>query len=108
MQGRAVNNSIFGRAGMASILILVPLLVGCKQEAEAPPAAPRQVRTTVITERGGATAVNLTGRVEAEDEVPLAFRIGGRVLENGSKLGQRLQQAAAHFDALDTALGCCG
>jgi membrane fusion protein, multidrug efflux system len=80
-----------GWAGMASVLMLLPLLAACKQEADAPAAAPRQVRTTVIAERDGATTVTLTGRIEAEDEVPLAFRIGGRLLENNGKLGERMQ-----------------
>ena len=35
--------------------------------------------------------VTLTGRIEAEDEVALAFRISGRVLENDLKLGDRVQ-----------------
>ena len=78
--------------GVVSVIALLPVLSACKQEAEAPPAAPRQVRTAVITERDGATAVNLTGRIEAEDEVPLAFRIGGRLLENNGKLGERMQR----------------
>jgi len=80
-----------GVRGIAALVMVLPLLAACKQEAEAPPAPPRQVRTTVIAEIEGATTVNLTGRIEAEDEVPLAFRIGGRLLENGGKLGERLQ-----------------
>lgn len=74
------------------LVACLPLLAACKQEAEAPPAAPRQVRTQLIAEVGASSTVNLTGRIEAEDEVPLAFRIGGRLLENDSKLGQRLQK----------------
>ncbi len=80
------------RMSAAALLLLLPLLAACNQEAEAPPASPRQVRTTVITERDGATSLNLTGRIEAEDEVPLAFRIGGRLLENNGKLGERMQR----------------
>lgn len=77
---------------LIAIALIVPLLAACKQEAAAPPAAPRQVRTTVIVEEAGATALTLTGRIEAEDEVPLAFRIGGRLLENSAKLAERLQR----------------
>lgn len=87
-----MRRNIFDRAGVIAIIAVLPLLAACKQEAEAPPASPRQVRTTVITERDGATSVNLTGRIEAEDEVPLAFRIGGRLLENNGKLGERMQR----------------
>lgn len=84
--------NIRGRAGLVAILALLPLLAACKQEAEAPPAAPRQVRTITVAERDGATVLSLTGRIEAEDEVPLAFRIGGRLLANNGKLGERLQK----------------
>jgi RND family efflux transporter MFP subunit len=35
--------------------------------------------------------ITLTGRIEAEDEVALAFRISGRLLENDSRLGDRLE-----------------
>ena len=35
--------------------------------------------------------VTLTGRIEAEDEVALAFRISGRLLENDRMLGDRLE-----------------
>lgn len=72
------------------MILLLPLLAACEEAAEAPPAAPRQVRTTTIIERDGASTISLTGRIEAEDEVPLAFRIGGRVLENAAKMGGRL------------------
>ena len=87
-----MRHKLFGRAGVVTILALLPLLAACKQEAEAPPAAPRQVRTTIIAPRDGATTTSLTGRIEAEDEVPLAFRIGGRLLENNGKLGERMQK----------------
>jgi len=74
-----------------AMALILPLLAACKQEAEAPAAPPRQVRTVVIAEADAATTLTLTGRIEAEDEVPLAFRIGGRLLENNAKLGERMQ-----------------
>ena len=49
------------------------------------------MRSIVIEKRQAAENLTLTGRIEAEDEVPLAFRIGGRVLENNGKLGVRVQ-----------------
>ena len=76
-----------GRSVVIAVLALMPLLAACEQEAEAPPLAARQVRTVVIEARDASTSVNLTGRIEAEDEVPLAFRISGRLLENNGKLG---------------------
>lgn len=72
------------------MLLLTPLLVACEQEADAPPSAPRQVRSIEIEKRQSAATLSLTGRIEAEDEVPLSFRIGGRVLENNATLGARV------------------
>lgn len=70
---------------------VIPLLAACEEEAPVAPPAVRQVRTLVIEKRDVAATVNLTGRIEAEDEVPLAFRISGRLLENNGKLGARVQ-----------------
>jgi RND family efflux transporter MFP subunit len=72
------------------VLALTPVLAACEQEVAAPPQEPRQVRSVVIEERKAGETLTLTGRIEAEDEVPLAFRIGGRVLENNGKLGARV------------------
>jgi len=87
-----MRKGISGRAGVAAMVMLLPFLAACEQEAEAPPAALRPVRTIVVEERAGSVALTLTGRIEAEDEVPLAFRIGGRVLENHATLGERMQR----------------
>jgi membrane fusion protein, multidrug efflux system len=73
------------------LLALASVLAACEQQAEVPQTAARQVRSIVIEERQGGQTVALTGRIEAEDEVPLAFRISGRVLENNGKLGVRVQ-----------------
>jgi RND family efflux transporter MFP subunit len=76
--------------GVIAAASLVLLLAACEQQAETPPAEPRQVRSVVIEKREAGSAVTLTGRIEAEDEVPLAFRISGRVLENNGVLGARV------------------
>jgi RND family efflux transporter MFP subunit len=75
----------------ALTLVLLGMLAGCQQEAESPPPEPRQVRTQTVELKDSSTLVSLTGRIEAEDEVPLAFRISGRVLENTAKVGQRVE-----------------
>jgi membrane fusion protein, multidrug efflux system len=76
--------------GLIALLLLSPVLAACEQEAVVPEAAPRQVRSIEIEKRQVAEKLTLTGRIEAEDEIPLAFRIGGRVLENNGKLGARV------------------
>ncbi len=75
----------------AVLLALSATLLGCKQEAAAPEVAPRMVRTETVAKRDASAAITLTGRIEAEDEVPLAFRIGGRLLENKAVAGQRVE-----------------
>ena len=67
-------------------------LAGCNREAVTP-AAPtaRIVRTATIEKRETSTPLTFTGRIEAEDEVSVAFRISGRLLENATKVGDRVK-----------------
>jgi membrane fusion protein, multidrug efflux system len=67
------------------------LLAACQREPEAkgPPARP--VRITTIERSTTGAQLSFTGRIEAEDEVSLAFRISGRLIENSGKLGDRVQ-----------------
>jgi membrane fusion protein, multidrug efflux system len=68
------------------------MLASCGREAEteaAPP--PRPVRTATIEKRETSIPLTFTGRVEAEDEVTLAFRISGRLLANDTKIGDRVE-----------------
>ncbi|WP_145144781.1 efflux RND transporter periplasmic adaptor subunit [Roseomonas gilardii] len=60
--------------------------------AEPPPSEPpRPVRAiTALLEPGGET-VTLTGQVEAAEEVGLAFRIGGRMIERRVNIGDQVR-----------------
>jgi RND family efflux transporter MFP subunit len=69
-------------------LILAACGPGGLTEA-APP--PRPVRTATIEKREASTPLTFTGHVEAEDEVSIAFRISGRLLENDTKIGDRVE-----------------
>jgi RND family efflux transporter MFP subunit len=73
--------------GLAALVVLC----SCSPQTETAAPQPRPVRTVTIEQRAAGTAVTLTGRIEAEDEVALAFRISGRVLENDRKLGDRIE-----------------
>src|SRR5215475_5709206 len=73
------------------LLIAPALLAACEREPEAAAPAARPVRTLTVAKSEGGTPLTFTGRIEAEDEVSLSFRIGGRVLENNNKLGDRVQ-----------------
>lgn len=79
-----------GKMLLASTAAL--LLAACEREAAEDVApAPRPVRTATIEKRELLTPFTFTGRIEAEDEVSVAFRIGGRLLANDAKLGDRVQ-----------------
>jgi RND family efflux transporter MFP subunit len=82
-------------------LTLIPLLAGCKRETaeEAPP--PRPVRTVVVEKGGLRQSIVLTGQIQAEKEVALAFRIGGRIIERSVDRGDRVKpdQVVAKLDA---------
>ncbi|MBV9480541.1 efflux RND transporter periplasmic adaptor subunit [Bradyrhizobium sp.] len=68
------------------------VLVACGREAQteaAPP--PRPVRVATIEKRDASMPLTFTGRIEAEDEVTLGFRISGRLLENDTKIGDRVE-----------------
>jgi RND family efflux transporter MFP subunit len=79
---------------------LVVMLSGCKREVaqEAPP--PRPVRTVVVEKSGLGHTIVLTGQIEAEKEVALAFRIGGRIIERSVDTGDRVKadQVVAKLD----------
>lgn len=65
--------------------------VGRERDAETVAEAARPVRTMTVDKRDGGAPVVLTGRIEAENEAALAFRISGRVIENNMKLGDRVR-----------------
>ncbi len=71
----------------ALLLATMLPLVACRQEAEAPPPEVRPVRTVTVSKQPAATPVVLTGRIEAEDEVRLAFRLSGRMIERAVNVG---------------------
>jgi membrane fusion protein, multidrug efflux system len=85
---------------LAAAPALVLLLSGCKREVaqEAPP--PRPVRTVVVEKGGLGQSIVLTGQIQAEKEVALAFRIGGRIVERLVDTGNRVtpDQVVAKLD----------
>jgi membrane fusion protein, multidrug efflux system len=88
------------RANALGAAALVALLAACGQPEE--PAAPevRPVRVIAIEERAGGSTVSLTGTVQAEMEVNLAFRIDGRMTERSVGVGDQVEpgQVVARLD----------
>src|SRR5262249_49784645 len=75
---------------VAAALTLFAVLSACSPQTEAAAPQPRPVRTATVEKREAGVPITLTGRIEADDEVALAFRISGRGIENDRKLGDRV------------------
>ncbi|WP_191059477.1 efflux RND transporter periplasmic adaptor subunit [Geminicoccus harenae] len=72
-------------------LALAAELAACDAEPEAAGLEVRPVRTVTVEKRAAGVPVVLTGRIEAEDEVALAFRLSGRMIERPVALGARVE-----------------
>src|SRR5262249_59801969 len=71
------------------LLLTAPVfisLAACRPEAETAPPEVRPVRTVTVVKRESGETVAFTGRIEAENETRLAFRIGGRMIERAAKV----------------------
>ncbi|MCB4824790.1 efflux RND transporter periplasmic adaptor subunit [Roseicella aerolata] len=88
------------RRGAALGVLLPGLLAACDEAAPPPVVEPRPVRVTSVAPRSGGDVVSLTGTVEAETQVSLAFRIDGRMVERPVNVGDRIAagQVVARLD----------
>ena len=76
----------------SSILLpIAALLIACEPKIDIATQDVRPVRTLTVDKREAGVPVVLTGRIEAEDEVALSFRISGRILESDLKMGDQVQ-----------------
>src|SRR5258708_22512022 len=88
---------------LVGALALGLLAAGCNQEAKTEPPQPRPVRTVTVEKGKVGDSVNLTGDIRAENEVNLAFRIGGRIIERKGGVGDKVEpdQVLAKLDPQD-------
>ena len=82
--------------------MIAATLTGCHKEAPPSPAA-RPVRTVTIERSTEGETLSLTGQVRAKDEVNLAFRLEGRIVERLVNVGDRVTagQVVAKLDPQD-------
>jgi RND family efflux transporter MFP subunit len=66
-------------------------LSACGSEPEQRAPEVRPVRAVTIAKQAGGVPIVLTGRIEAEDEASLAFRISGRMITRMVALGARVE-----------------
>jgi RND family efflux transporter MFP subunit len=96
---RARHRRSGARAPLAACLALL-LLTACGRDEAPPPPDIRPVRVVTIENRTGGDTVSLTGTVQAQTEVNLAFRIGGRMVERLVNVGDAVEagQVIARLD----------
>src|SRR5580692_10128415 len=85
------------------IILLLPaalVLAACHRETKAIVNEVRPVRTVTVAIRDVGETTVLTGHVEAENEVALAFRISGRMIERPVNVGDQVKpgQVVAKLD----------
>ncbi len=75
---------------IAIAALIAATVAGCNRTSPPLPEA-RQVRTVTIEHRAEGEIVSLTGHVRAKDEVSLAFRLDGRMIERPVHVGDVLK-----------------
>ena len=85
---------------VVALLGVVAVLAACQRSQEAPAPEIRPVRVIKIEKRASGDMVALTGTVQAQSEVNLAFRIDGRMTERLVQVGDTIRpgQLVARLD----------
>jgi membrane fusion protein, multidrug efflux system len=103
-QAGSTRSPIF-RRGLVPLIPLAGalLLGGCELDPAAEVAAPepiRPVRVAEVVEVGGGEEITLTGTIEAEDTINLAFRVGGQLISRAVNVGDQVRpgQIVARLD----------
>ncbi len=78
-------------AALLAALAIPFLLAACGQAPEPPAPEIRPVRIISVEKSGGGDVVSLTGTVQAQTDVNLAFRIDGRMVERLVNLGDAVK-----------------
>ena len=93
------------RPAAASTVLVLSLLIslsacGPATDEEQQAAPIRPVRVVSVEERPGGETVTLTGTIQAEEDVSLAFRLGGQLLERTVNVGDQVStgQLVARLD----------
>jgi RND family efflux transporter MFP subunit len=80
-----------GKLNLMVVGSALTLLAACQPTEEAVTPEIRPVRVVTVESRGAGDTVALTGRVQAESEVNLAFRIDGRMISRAVNVGDTVK-----------------
>ncbi len=86
-------------AASIAMAIVGCLLAGCEKD-EPPAPEVRPVKATVVGQRPAGEPVMLMGQVRARNEINLAFRLSGHMIDRTVRVGDRVApgQVIAHLD----------
>jgi RND family efflux transporter MFP subunit len=73
------------------IFAILAMLAACRSAEEPPPPEIRPVRVMGVEKRASGETVSLTGNVQAQTEVNLAFRIDGRMVQRNVDVGATIK-----------------
>lgn len=95
-----------GMRSGALVLLTIPILIclaACQPDSENAAPQVRPVRTVTVVKRDVGETVSYTGRIEAENEARLAFRISGRMVERSVNVGDYVEpdQVVAKLEPQD-------
>ncbi len=79
----------------------------CREEVAVPPEPIRPVKVVTIAAASQSSRLAMAGDVRARHEAPLAFRVGGKVIERNVELGANVRQGQVlgRIEAIDYKLG---
>nr|WP_242523320.1 efflux RND transporter periplasmic adaptor subunit [Thiocystis minor] len=104
-RGTRKSPSFRAGASLTGAFALLALLAACQpvEESQLVPEPIRPVRVVTAEELPGGETVTLTGNVQAQDDVALAFRVGGQLIERTVNVGDRVRagQVVARLDAVN-------
>jgi RND family efflux transporter MFP subunit len=76
---------------LLAALAVAAFLSACQPETQSSAPEARPVRTVTVVKRDIGETATYTGRIEAENETRLSFRIGGRMVERAANVSDRVE-----------------
>ena len=78
------------QARILPIVSFAAVWLGACGDSQGPAPQVRPVRTVTVQQRTVSEPVVLTGQIKAQDEISLAFRIDGKVIERNVSVGEKI------------------